>query len=304
LSCQYVRDTKPKGQGIKAETKMDLLLPVLLNGVVSGLIYALLAAGFNLLFGAAGILFFAHGEIYMLGAIVAYWLTMGAGIPYPLVLILVLLGAGLFGAIIERSLFRPLRGRDFATFISSLALATIISNSALLTFGERPKAIVSPFTGRIVLFGAVLTIDRAVLIVVSMAVITALYLFLQRTRAGRAIRAVSQDAGAAALMGISINHTNMQTFFVALATCAAGGVLIAPLYAVDAFMGTPVLMVTLIVVVLGGLGSFPGAIIGGLLLGLINSFGYTFIGGVTSLFSFVVVIIVIIFRPRGLYGRA
>jgi len=283
---------------------MDLIIPCLLNGLVSGLIYALLAAGFNLIFGAARIVFFAHGEIYMLGAIGAYWLIMGTGIPYPLVLILVPLGVGLFGVVVERIIFRPLRGHDFPIFVSSLALAMIISNSALLTFGERPKAIVSPFTGKIVLFGAVLTMDRLILIFVSVAVITALYLFLHRTRAGRAIRAVSQDAESAALVGISMNRTNMQTFFIALAICAAGGVLIAPLYVVDAFMGTPVLLVTLIVVVLGGLGSFPGAIIGGLLLGLIQSFGYTFIGGVTSLISFAVVIIVIIFRPRGLYGRA
>ena len=283
---------------------MELYLQCLLNGLVSGCLFALMAAGFNLLFGAARILFFAHGEVYMLGAIGAYVLSREWGIPYPLVLILVPLAAGFFGVILERSIFRRLRGHDFPMFISSLALAMVIANSALLTFGEKPKAIISPFTGKISLFGAILTMDRMILIVVSVAVITALYLFLQRTRSGRAIRAVSQDIEAAALVGISMNHTTMQTFFIALATCAAAGALIAPVFIVDAFMGPPVLTVTLIVVVLGGLGSFPGAIMGGLILGEVQSFGYTFIGGVTSLFSFIAVIIMIIFRPRGLYGHA
>ena len=282
-----------------------MLLQVFVNGLLGGLVYALLAAGFSLIFGAARVLFFAHGEIYMLGAVAVYLLVSQSGLPYPVALILGCLSVGLFGVIIERGLFRRFRGHGLPFAILTLALAMILSSSVLLAFGERPKGVPTPFPGQIELFGASLTLDRLAIIFDSVAIIIALHFFLQRTRAGRAIRAVSQDEEAAASLGIDINHANRLTFFIALAVGAAAGGLIAPLYSVDAFMGTPVLMVTLMVVVLGGLGSFPGAIIGGLILGITQSLLYTFVGGQTVILMFVIVMLVIIFRPQGLFrGRA
>ena len=279
-----------------------LLIQVLLNGLVSGLVFALLAAGFSLIFGTARLLFFAHGEVYMLGAVGLYLVLRQTGIPYFVAVVSVSLILGVFGLAIERVLYRPLRAHGLSFAISTLALAMIVSSAALLTFGEKPKGVPTPLPGKIKLFGAFLTLDRLLLIFVSMAILIGLHFFLQRTWSGRAIRAVSQDEETAALQGVDVNRTNMLTFFIALAVAGAGGGLMAPLYSIDAFMGTPILMVTLIVVVLGGLGSFPGAIAGGLFLGLVQSFGYTFIGGLTTIFMFIVVMLVILFRPQGLFG--
>ena len=148
-----------------------------------------------------------------------------------------------------------------------------------------------------------LTWDKVVIIAASLIILTGLHLFFKRTRTGRAIRAVSQELDAARLMGVEVNFIKALTFFMALAVAGGAGALVTPLYYADVFMGPPVLMTTLIVVVLGGLGSFPGAIIGGILIGLIESFGYTFIGGVTTVVMFLAVIILLIFKPQGLLGR-
>ena len=141
------------------------------------------------------------------------------------------------------------------------------------------------------------------IVIISLAILLALHFFFQRSNTGRAIRAVSQDADVAKLVGINVNTMNALVFFLACAVAGAAGMLIAPLYYVDVFMGAPVLVKTLIIVVLGGLGSFPGAIIGGLLIGFLEAFGYAFFGGITSLISFMAVIVVLILRPQGLFGR-
>lgn len=278
------------------------MFQTILNGLLLGLVYALLAAGFSLILGAARVLFFAHGEIYMLGAVVVYLLISKSGLPYPAAIILGALSIGLLGVIIERGLFRRFRGHGLPFAIATLALGMILSNSALLTFGERTRGLPSPFAGNIELFGASLTVERLVIMVVSVAIILGLYFFLQRTRPGRAIRAVSQDEEAAASLGIDINHTTRLTFFIATAVGAAAGGLILPVYSVSSYMGSTVFILTLMVVILGGLGSFPGAIIGGLVLGITQSLLYTYIGAQTVVFLFLIVIVMIIIRPRGILG--
>ena len=281
-----------------------LLIQVLTNGLVNGLIYALTAAGFSLIYGHAGVLFFALGEIYMLGAICCYLYMIGLGLPYFIALGLAVLTLGLFGVLLERFLFRYLEGKDDLVFaLASLALGMLIVGIALETFGERGKAIEAPFSGIINMGGIILTVDKLVIMIISVAIILGLHSFFKYSRWGRAIRAVSQDSDAAQLVGVHLNKAKGLTFFLALGAAAAAGGLIAPLFYVDVFMGGPVLMTTLIVVVLGGLGSFPGAIFGGLFMGLIESFGYTFLGSITTIVSFVVVIVVLIIKPAGLFGR-
>lgn len=153
------------------------------------------------------------------------------------------------------------------------------------------------------LYGVVLTWDKIVVVVVAFCILAWLHLFFNRTRVGRSIRAVSQDAEAARLVGIDVNRNKSLVFFLAFATTGLGGALVAPLYYADVFMGAPALMTTLIVVVLGGLGSFPGAVAAGVFVGLFESFGYTFIGGITTLALFLVVIVLLVFRPEGLLGH-
>jgi branched-chain amino acid transport system permease protein len=276
---------------------------VVVNGLVSGLIYALTAAGFSLLYGNAGILFFAIGDAYMLGAIAFYYLIALAGLPYPIALLVVLALLGLLGVLLETLIFRRLRGNDLTMAFASLAVGLLIAGVALEIFGEQGKGLSSPFPGRFKLLGIMLTWDKVVIMAASLIILTGLHLFFKRTKTGRAIRAVSQDLDAARIMGVEVNFIKALTFFMALAVAGGAGALVTPLYYADVFMGPPVLMTTLIVVVLGGLGSYPGAIIGGLLIGLIESFGYTFMGGVTTVVMFLAVIVLLIFKPQGLLGR-
>ena len=276
---------------------------VMVNGLVSGLIYALTAAGFTLLYGNAGILFFAIGDAYMLGAIAFYYLIVVVGLPYSVALLAVLVLLGILGVLLETLIFRRMRGNDLTMAFASLAVGLLIAGVALELFGEQAKGLSSPFPGRFKLLGIMLTWDKVVIIAASLIILTGLHLFFKRTRTGRAIRAVSQELDAARLMGVEVNFIKALTFFMALAVAGSAGALVTPLYYADVFMGPPVLMTTLIVVVLGGLGSFPGAIIGGILIGLIESFGYTFIGGVTTVVMFLAVIILLIFKPQGLLGR-
>jgi branched-chain amino acid transport system permease protein len=276
---------------------------VIVNGLVSGLIYALTAAGFSLLYGNAGILFFAIGDAYMLGAIVFYYLIAILGVPYIVALLVVLLLLGIFGIILETIIFRHLRGNDLTMAFASLAVGLLIAGVALEVFGEQGKGLPSPFPGRFKIIGIMLTWDKVVIVAASLVLLSSLHLFFKHTKTGRAIRAVSQDFEAAKLMGVEVNFIKALTFFMALAIAGGAGALVTPLYYADVFMGPPVLMTTLIVVVLGGLGSFPGAILGGILIGLIESFGFTFIGGVTTIIMFLSVIGLLIFKPQGLLGR-
>jgi branched-chain amino acid transport system permease protein len=280
-----------------------MLVQAVLNGLVTGLQYAMLAAGVSLIFGTARILFFSHGAIYMLGAMLACSFAVHFGMPYFSSLILIPLGIGLLGVFLERYLFRPIRSWDLATCIISLALAMLITGVAKVTFGEAPVGFQTPFPGVLNLGGVIVTVDRLAIMAFSVAFLSALYLFLQRTKAGRAIRAVADDQEAAALIGVNINRSNMLLFFIVLALGAEAGVLVAPVYSASVTMGDPILMMTLVVVILGGLGSFLGAIVSALFLGLLYSFGYTFLGGITTLVSFVIVIAFLIFRPQGLWGH-
>lgn len=276
---------------------------VLVNGLVSGLIYALTAAGFSLLYGNAGILFFAIGDAYMLGAILFYSLIVKLGLPYLAAMAIVLAALGLFGVALEALIFRHMRGNDLTFAFASMAVGLLIAGVALEVFGEQGKGLPSPFPGRFRLLGVMLTWDKVVIMASSLAILLGLHFFFLKSKIGRAIRAVSQDIESAQLMGIDVNLVKAVTFFLALAVAGGAGALVTPLYYADVFMGPPVLMTTLIVVVLGGLGSFPGAIVGGLIIGLIESFGYTFLGGVTTVLMFLVVIGLLILRPQGLLGR-
>jgi branched-chain amino acid transport system permease protein len=279
-----------------------MISQVLVNGLVSGFVYALTAAGFSLLYGNANILFLAIGEIYMLGAITFYALVVKAGLPYFGAMLIVVAAMGALGVMLERFLFRPLKGSELTFAFATLALGMLIAGIALVLFGEQGKGLPAVFPGRLKALGIVVPYDKIVIVGIALSILLGFHFYFKYTKTGRAIRAVSQDVEAAKLMGVDISRIKGLTFFLALAVAGAGGALVTPLYYADVFMGDPVLMTTLIVVVLGGLGSFPGAIYGGLLIGLLESFGYTFIGGITTIILFCVVIGLLIFRPQGLLG--
>jgi branched-chain amino acid transport system permease protein len=282
---------------------MESYVQIIVNALTLGLVYALVAVGFSMIFGAGRILFLAHGEIYSLGAIIGFYFIQALHVPYIFTLIITMVVIGAFGVVIERFL-RPFRRQELPTLVISTALAMLFAHVILLAYGPEERVISSPFRGTIEIFGSTLSTERGVIILFSVAAVLALHFFSQRTKAGQAIRAVTQDTEAALLQGINVNRTHMLVFVLAFAAAGMAAILITPLYYIDPFGGTPALMRTFIVVILGGLGSFPGAIVGGLLLGFVESFTYTFLGGLAAYpLSFMVVIVVLVIRPQGLLGR-
>lgn len=266
------------------------------------MIYALVALGFTLIFGVAKVVFLAHGEVYMLSAIVGLFFCARLGIPYVAGLLLTVLVIGSLGIPFER-LFRRTRGQDLPIIAVSTGLAMLISHSTLVVVGRETWAIPPPFYGLINIGGIVLTVERLAIIFIAVAIILFLNYFIQKTKAGQAIRATAQDEEAAILQGVDVNHSQMIIFCLAMALTGAAAVVVAPLYFVNVFLGGPALTNAFIVVILGGLGSVPGAIAGGLLLGFMESFGYVFVGGLSHLISFIAIVLLLIIRPQGLFGR-
>ena len=282
---------------------LGLVAITMVNGLTAGMLYALMAAGFSLIYGAAGVLFCAHGEIYMLGAIGGLVLIERAGIPFFPGLIIIMLSLGLLGLVFERSIVRRFLGNDFVVFLTTLAAAILIANISLILIGGLEYGVQTPFPGTIGLAGANIPKDKVMVSIISLAAILSLHFFLSKAKLGQAIRAVAQDPEAAALMGINRNRIMQIVLFISLAIAGMAGALVAPLYHANVFLGTPALLITFIVVILGGIGSFLGAVAGGILLGFIYSFAGIFIGEFNYLLSFVILIIFLLVRPRGFFGR-
>lgn len=281
----------------------DLLLTALVNGVATGFLYALVAVGFSLIFGVGRIFFFAHGEIYMLGGLGALIGIERMGLPFFPVLFGAMLCIGLLGLIFEKFLIRRFHGKVFVITILTLAIAMLIRNLSLRFVGGLKYGVHTPFPGVIDIGGVTIARDSLAIIGIALAAILFLHFFLHRAKLGQAMRAVAQDPEVAALQGIDRNRTMQVVLFISLAIAGGAGVLIAPIHYVGVFSGTPALMNTFAVVILGGIGSFPGAIAGGLLLGILHGFGGIFIGGLTSLAAFVIIMIFLVVRPQGFFGR-
>lgn len=200
-----------------------LIFQVITNAIVNGLVWALTATGFSLIYGSANILFFALGEVYMLGAVLTFIFTVQAGIPYFLAVLLVMIIIGIFGVFLERYVFRNLVGNDLVFSLVSIAIGMVIVGVALEAFGEKGKAIGTPFPGKIDLLGVILTYDKLMIVLISTAVILLLHAFFRLTKSGRAIRAASQDSDVAQLVGVNINRVKGLAFFLALAVAAGAG---------------------------------------------------------------------------------
>lgn len=283
---------------------MDLsfILQIVLNGLVLGAIYALVASGFSLIFGILNILNFAHGQFYMLAVYSTYYLLQGRGIPYPLAGLFSILLIGGLGLIVERILFRRVEADEIASVVIGVGLLMIIGGASLIGFGEEARYIVNPYPGSLRFLNTFMSIQRILIVIVSIIVMGALGYFTQRSKLGLAMRATAQDREAAVLHGININRVYLLTFGIAAGLAAIAAVLMGPIISIDTSIGLPIMFKCLIVVVLGGLGSILGAVLGGLSLGLIESFGYTFIGYSAELVGFTFVIAVLLIRPTGIKG--
>lgn len=280
------------------------MVQILVYGAVISAIYAMLAVGFTLIFGVARILNLAHGSFYALGAYIVYTLTANAHLPLGLAaLIAVLLVAG-FGVAVERVLVRPLRRSMLAVLLITLAVALMVEQVLLLIFGSEARNVPSMVSATYHLAGVDIGGQRLVALAGSVVILTGLWLFMQRTRVGAAILAISQDAEAAEYMGIPSDRMYSLVMGLSAGIAAAAGVLVAPFQTVIPGMGLLPLVKAFAIVVVGGLGSIPGSIVGALLLGYSETIiAFKISIEWSQIVSVAAVLITLILRPAGFFGK-
>ncbi|ETF02659.1 branched-chain amino acid ABC transporter permease [Advenella kashmirensis W13003] len=285
---------------------MELLPQYVANGLVIGSFYALSALGLTLILGLMRVVNFAHGELYMMGGVMGWWATTRLGLDFFSGLLLVAVVLGLFGWLIDRFLIERIRDQgEEPGILLTIGLSIFLANTALLLVGTAPLKIVSPLAGGPIFLGpVVLTKARLFAVAVSIVLMIATYLVIQRTRLGRAMRATFQDPMAAKLVGIKTANIYAGTFAMGTVIASLAGMLLGSIYSTQVSIGGLVSMKAFVVVILGGMGSFAGAIVGGLLLGLAEALwgGYVATGWV-DIIGFVLVILTLLFRPYGLFAK-
>ncbi len=279
------------------------LSQIVFNSISIGAIYALLALGLTLLFGIMDILFFAHGAMYMLGAYAAYYLCTKLRINYFLTIPMGIAIIGLLGVVMEKGLFRPIRKDHIAIIFLAIGLNWFLESTGFIVFGLRPKPVASVFLGQVRFFGASISWERAVVVIVGLLAVLGLYIFLMKTRWGLGMRAFAEDPVAAELQGISNDTVCSLGFLIGCGLAALAGLLVAPIFIITPTMGSHAVLVSLLVIGLGGLGSIPGALISAFVIGIIESFGTSYLGAdITWGMIFIFVVILLVIKPTGLLG--
>ena len=285
------------------------ILNNLINGISLGSVYAIIALGYTMVYGIAKMLNFAHGDVIMVGAYVCFFATGQFGLPPLAGVLLAMVVCTVLGMVIERLAYKPLRqSASLAVLITAIGVSYFLQNSALMLWKSDPKVFTSVVgTGSVKLFGGELTITHVAIVTVLACVVIMLALtwFTGRTKMGKAMRACSEDKAAAQLMGIDVDRTISMTFAIGSALAAIAGVLLCSTY--------PSLMPTtgslpgikaFTAAVFGGIGSIPGAMLGGILLGIIEIFAKAFNTNISDAVVFAVLIVVLLVKPTGLLGKA
>jgi branched-chain amino acid transport system permease protein len=282
-----------------------ILFSSVLNGVTTGAVYALIALGLTLIYGVLHIINFAHGAALMVALYAVYLLKTHFGIDPYLALPLVVPGMFGLGYALQRGIInRAGHGKDENILLVTLGLSIVLENLALLLFKSDTRTIETPYTLTTVAIGpAMIALPKLVAFAGALAASALLLLVLTRTDLGRAIRAVAKEKHGAKLMGIDVDHVYAMCFGIGLACLGAAACFLLPVYYVNPQVGAGFVPVAFTIVVLGGMGSFGGALVGGLLIGLVESLGGLFLGeSLGQIGIFAVFIAVLLFRPQGLFG--
>ena len=283
-----------------------MLMQQLANGIVLGSTYGLMAIGLTILFGILNIINLAHGEIYMLGAFVAYFLVVLWEVDFFIALLAATIAMGVLGVVAEWLVFRPLRDKDEINyFIVSMGLLTFLQNLALLLWGTEPRSMALPQASETLRIGEIIiTVQRLYTVVIAVGVIFGLHFFIKHSRMGKAMRAMEQDREAALTVGVGINEVSSFTFFLGSALAGTAGALMGSLFIVNPIMGFGPLLKAFVIVIFGGLGSVLGAIVGGLILGMTEVLGASYISSAyQDAFAFIILILILSFKPTGLFGK-
>jgi branched-chain amino acid transport system permease protein len=285
---------------------MALFFQQILNGIMVGSVYSLVALGLTLIYGILGIPNFAHGALYMLGAYITFLVVSSAGVNFWLAMIAAMVGLALVGMLVERLVFRPLmEAPHLNSFIAAIGLIFIIENGALILWGPDFKRFPPIYEQLYHIFGITITLQRIIIVLTAVGLIILMELFIKKTTIGATIEATAQDRVGTQLVGINVNRVDLITFALGTALAAAAGALIGPILLVYPSMGGAVILKAFVIIILGGMGSIPGAIVGGFILGLLESIGG---GYVTTeyheVLAFGVLVAVLAIKPTGLFGRA
>ena len=284
------------------------LLTYLLNGLSLGSIYAIIALGYTMVYGIAKMLNFAHGDIIMIGGYIVFTLVTNMGLHPVAGVLLAAAGCLVLGVTTERVAYRPLRGAasPLAVLITAIGVSYLLQNVALLIFGAEAKAFTPMITWKGLTFGDLqLRGITIVTIIVSLLILVCLQLFIHKTKNGQAMLAVAEDKGAATLMGISVNRTIALTFAIGSSLAAVAGVLLCSAYpTLTPYTGAMPGIKAFVAAVFGGIGSIPGAMIGGLVLGIVEILARTYISSqLADAIVFGILIVVLLVRPTGLLGK-
>src|SRR5208282_1031804 len=285
----------------------DYILQLLVDGIVTGSVYVLIATGLTLIFGILGIVNFAQGEFYMLGGYFGITAAVLLRLQMLETLVVGTLAVAVVGLLCERVIFRPLQGQDMTnSIISSFGLAVALQNAALLVFGPEPKILRTDWaTVPVHVGGLFLTLQRAIIPVVAAALILIIHLVLRYTWTGRSLRAMSQHPTMAQLCGVDVGRTGLVTFVLGAALAGTAGVLMSSVFLVQPGIGSMIVLKAFTVVILGGMGNIYGAVAAGLLLGVVEAFTSGFLNNMMrDIVGFAIVILVLLFRPQGIFGRS
>jgi branched-chain amino acid transport system permease protein len=276
----------------------------LINGIVVGGVYVLIAVGLTMVFGILNVVNFAHGDLYMVGAYLALFLVTIFKLPIWLSILAAVGVAALFGFVIERAIFRPIRfAPPHNAIIASMGLSYLLADGARIAFTPAPKMMPAAVEGVLEIGGLFVSHQRILILVVATVLITGLTLFVRYSWIGMAMRGVSQDKTASRLMGINLNRIAGVTMAISSGLAAAAGGLIGPLFVVEPSMGARLALKAFCVVVLGGVGNVSGAIGAGLLLGVAEAMTAGYVAtGLKDLVAFVLLILALIVKPTGLFG--
>lgn len=280
------------------------MLEILIHGAVSSAIYAMLAVGFTLIFGVARILNLAHGSFYALGAYGAYFFTAQLKLPLFAAALLAMAAVALFGIFVERVLVRPMRRSQLAVLMITLAVALVVEQALFLTFGSEYRNVPAFVDTKFTIGGVDVGGQRLLALGASVTLIALLWIFIQRTRLGSAILAVSQDPEAADYMGIPSDRIFSTVMGLSAALAAAAGILAGPFLTVQPTMWLLPIVKAFAIVIVGGLGSIPGSILAALMLGYAETIvGYLISTSWTEIVSVLATLLMLVIRPTGIFGK-
>ncbi len=282
----------------------QLLLQGLINGFCLGGTYILIGLGLTLILSIMSILQFAHGEIYMLGAYAVYFFCVMYGVPLYLAIFVSMITTALIGLIVERVLLRPLKGIFLSYVCVTTGLSLILQSAVVISFSKSVKQLPSLWPGTFNVFGMLISRERFVAVMIALGMTLLLYLFLKRTKYGLAMVASAQNREGALMQGINPNIMSALVVTIGSGLAAVGGAMGGSIFNLDPYMGGLAFIKGITLIVIGGLGSLPGAVVGGLILGVSESlFALLLESQMAVIIPLIIVIVILIFKPKGLFGH-